>query len=290
MSVDKGYFEDVPVHEDLAVHTVILDRFGFIVAVNERWRAASIAGRPILSHQERPLPNHGVGENYLRLCAFADPLSPRLITGISQILGGRSDCFSILYPAMGPGRRWILLLALPHATAECRAAILHIDVTAVVSLLATSRGDAATVGGETSSDAATFATLDAFRPEMRADERNTFASGGFGPFDLGAAATLERTLVAALTRRYDDAAPVHAAMPAPAPSEPERQPTLSKRQWEVLGLMTAGLTNIEIARRLGLSPNTVKIHVSGILARLGLPSRTQAVHWALTKGRAEKQL
>ncbi|RAI31633.1 hypothetical protein CH338_25500 [Rhodoplanes elegans] len=53
--------------------------------------------------------------------------------------------------------------------------------------------------------------------------------------------------------------------------------------------MTNGLTNVEIARQLGLSPNTVKIHVSGILARLGLPSRTQAVHWALTQGRTEKQ-
>ncbi|MBI5110376.1 MAG: response regulator transcription factor [Rhodovulum sp.] len=69
------------------------------------------------------------------------------------------------------------------------------------------------------------------------------------------------------------------------PAEPydERHPPLSKRQWEVLSLMTHGLTNVEIARRLGLSPNTVKIHVSGILARLGLPSRTQAVHWALSQ-------
>ncbi|RAI44501.1 hypothetical protein CH341_08830 [Rhodoplanes roseus] len=68
----------------------------------------------------------------------------------------------------------------------------------------------------------------------------------------------------------------------------DRQPPLSKRQWQVLSLMTNGMTNVEIARQLGLSPNTVKIHVSGILARLGLPSRTQAVHWALTQGRPEK--
>ena len=44
---------------------------------------------------------------------------------------------------------------------------------------------------------------------------------------------------------------------------------------------------LEIARALAISPNTVKIHVSGILARLGLPSRTQAIHWMLTRNAQE---
>jgi DNA-binding CsgD family transcriptional regulator len=43
------------------------------------------------------------------------------------------------------------------------------------------------------------------------------------------------------------------------------------------------MSNVEIGRALTISPNTVKIHVSGILARLGLPSRAQAIHWTLTR-------
>ncbi|KUL43072.1 LuxR family transcriptional regulator [Streptomyces sp. NRRL F-4489] len=52
---------------------------------------------------------------------------------------------------------------------------------------------------------------------------------------------------------------------------------LSEREGEVLRLMTAGLTNAEIAGRLGVGPATVKTHVAGVLAKLGVRDRTQAV-------------
>jgi DNA-binding NarL/FixJ family response regulator len=51
---------------------------------------------------------------------------------------------------------------------------------------------------------------------------------------------------------------------------------LSKRQLEVLHLLGEGKTNKEIAMALFLSPNTIKLHVSAILQRLNLGSRTQA--------------
>jgi DNA-binding NarL/FixJ family response regulator len=51
---------------------------------------------------------------------------------------------------------------------------------------------------------------------------------------------------------------------------------LSKRQREVLRLLGEGKTNKEMARELFLSPNTVKLHVSAILQRLKVRSRTQA--------------
>ncbi len=51
---------------------------------------------------------------------------------------------------------------------------------------------------------------------------------------------------------------------------------LSKRQMEVLKLLGQGKTNKEIAMALFLSPNTIKLHVSAILERLRLKSRTQA--------------
>ncbi|MGW2415265.1 response regulator [Streptomyces tubercidicus] len=51
---------------------------------------------------------------------------------------------------------------------------------------------------------------------------------------------------------------------------------LSPREREVLGLIRAGLTNRQIARRLHLSEETVKSHVSGLLAGLGVERRIQA--------------
>ena len=52
---------------------------------------------------------------------------------------------------------------------------------------------------------------------------------------------------------------------------------LTERQRGVLVLLEEGLQNKQIARQLGLSEHTVKIHVAAILKRLGVTNRTQAV-------------
>jgi DNA-binding CsgD family transcriptional regulator len=52
---------------------------------------------------------------------------------------------------------------------------------------------------------------------------------------------------------------------------------LTGRQLGVLELLWGGLGTVEVARGLGISPTTVRCHVSSILARLGVPDRAGAV-------------
>jgi NarL family two-component system response regulator LiaR len=69
-----------------------------------------------------------------------------------------------------------------------------------------------------------------------------------------------------------------------ASQPPEPGLDLTEREREVLALMVEGLNNTQIAGRLSVSPSTIKSHVSNILAKLGVSSRTEAVTLALRHG------
>jgi DNA-binding NarL/FixJ family response regulator len=66
-----------------------------------------------------------------------------------------------------------------------------------------------------------------------------------------------------------------------APDNPE---TLTDREAEVLRLLAKGRSNKEIAQALIIGEKTVKTHVSNILAKLNVPSRTQAALFAVRIG------
>ncbi len=59
---------------------------------------------------------------------------------------------------------------------------------------------------------------------------------------------------------------------------------LTEREVEILNLVAEGLSNPQIAKRLKLSRNTVKFHVSSIIGKLGANSRTEAVTLGLRRG------
>lgn len=229
---------------DRTVNGVLLDRSGTIVYVSQGWKSfARDAGFA--------LPDYGLGQNYLRHCAYADQESARIVEGLTQLLAGRVDCLSFIYPCHGPTeRRWFLLLGFPHV-ADGLTALLHLDITAFMP-----------------------ATPEKLDPVVLLDR----FGGAAGPALFNRVSVNAGSAPAAADIGDDrHAGGDEARSGAPAPA-------LSKRQQEVLGLMAKGMSNVEIGRALAISPNTVKIHVSGILARLGLPSRAQAIHWTLTRG------
>ncbi len=231
---------------DRTVSGVLLDRSGAIVCVSQGWKAfAQEAGLK--------LPDFGVGQNYLRHCAYADQESSRIVEGIAHLLGGRIDFLSFIYPCHTPAqRRWFLLLGFPRVRDELTA-LLHIDITGFMPM------------GEKR------------EPVVLADR---FGVGLFAAL-FNDSTAIEEPAARLPIEKFPPAF-THGARSSAS------TPVLSKRQREVLNLMAKGMSNVEIARALAISPNTVKIHVSGILARLGLPSRAQAIHWSLTRDFRER--
>jgi DNA-binding CsgD family transcriptional regulator len=74
--------------------------------------------------------------------------------------------------------------------------------------------------------------------------------------------------------------------PRPTPNEFARNDAavrslgLSPRECEILALLASGQSNKELARTLGISPNTVKTHVGRVFEKLEVPNRVRAIEKA----------
>ncbi len=66
--------------------------------------------------------------------------------------------------------------------------------------------------------------------------------------------------------------------------EPLGPDALTPREREVVVLLADGLTNAQLAERLYISPRTAAVHVSNVLAKLGMASRTEVAAWAVRTG------
>lgn len=81
----------------------------------------------------------------------------------------------------------------------------------------------------------------------------------------------------------------HRAVPTGRRPATRRHPHgLTERQQKILALITAGLTNNEIASRLTISPKTVDHHVSAVLAKLGVATRREAARLTDAAARIER--
>jgi len=146
------------------------------------------------------------------------------------------------------------------ATRELRATMPEVEVVAVTSLIDQSRVQAALEAG-----ASGYLIKDAAPEELA--------------LAIRAAQRGEVHLDAAVARRLMESLSARDAAPDPFGE-------LSERELEILRLIAEGHANKEIARRLVISERTARTHVSNILRKLGLSSRTQAALLAVREGLA----
>ena len=101
-------------------------------------------------------------------------------------------------------------------------------------------------------------------------------------------------LIAAIHQVYQGESSLHPQIARRVIQEISQPPTqtpteepLTEREVEVLKLIARGMSNQEIAKQLVISETTVRTHVSRILGKLHLASRTQAALYALKEGYAD---
>jgi DNA-binding NarL/FixJ family response regulator len=107
----------------------------------------------------------------------------------------------------------------------------------------------------------------------------------------GQAMTLEEAIaeterISLKTPPAQTAAEVPGQAAQPSSAGADRLGTLTPRERQVLALIAQGATNRAIAEALVIAERTAEIHVSNILAKLGVTSRTQAAAYALAHGLA----
>jgi DNA-binding NarL/FixJ family response regulator len=146
-----------------------------------------------------------------------------------------------------------------EATRELRAKMPEVEVVAVTSLVDQSRVQAALEAGATG-----YLVKDAAPDELAVAIRA--ARNGEVHID----AALARSLMESLRSSREET--------------PDPFGELSERELEILRLIADGHANKEIARRLVISERTARTHVSNILRKLDLSSRTQAALLAVREG------
>jgi DNA-binding NarL/FixJ family response regulator len=151
-----------------------------------------------------------------------------------------------------------------EATARIRADLPEVEVIALTSFVEEARVLAAIEAG-----AAGFLLKDAEADELAAAIRA--AAAGEVHLDPAIAGIVARRMRAG---HADTAAGQHA----------DGISSLTQRERDVLACVAQGLPNRAIGDRLGITERTARTHVSNILAKLGLASRTQAALFAVQNG------
>ncbi len=238
--------------EDLPANIAVLDGAGTIVRVNRHWKRFAAEGG-LRDHKR------GLGLNYLETCVQSLGESSKLVRDLKGLLAGAASALTFAYPCDTPkGRRWFMLLGLPLSTTHQEGAVLlHLDITSLLP---------------------DFGSPDE-APQRAAPETLPIDRRGNAQVDGLIAAAVEFAVeraMSAFVEQSKAAIKKDEEAEAAVKALDHIRDVLSRRQFEVFTLIGEGNTNRQIADALSMSPNTVKLHVSAILKRLGLSSRTQA--------------
>lgn len=120
---------------------------------------------------------------------------------------------------------------------------------------------------------------------LEADEEVVAVLSGILTYDLSADALVQSLrLISTGERVFPHDLVSGRSLPAPSPGVQPRSDAgrLSPREREVLSYLLGGHANKVIARRLGTSEATVKVHLKNLLRKIKMDNRTQAAIWALS--------
>jgi DNA-binding NarL/FixJ family response regulator len=124
---------------------------------------------------------------------------------------------------------------------------------------------------------------------MRLDSALFMAAEEAGPASSSyhriaeARAELDR-LVTALRRSHPDIKPLYSESRLPVTPGAEKAGRLTPKEREIIVLITEGLADKEISRRLGISVNTVHAHRNNIARKLDIHKQTDLVRFAIREG------
>jgi DNA-binding NarL/FixJ family response regulator len=120
--------------------------------------------------------------------------------------------------------------------------------------------------------------LSSFSDQSRVREAIAAGAIGYVLKDSGPDELLSAVRSAAAGHSPLDPRVAGALLPVGGSADPADQ--LSERETEVLRLASKGLANKQIARSLGITERTVKVHLGNVFRRIGVSDRTSAALWA----------
>jgi DNA-binding NarL/FixJ family response regulator len=192
--------------------------------------------------------------------------------GLTTFLGGERD-IDVVGDAEGGDRAVELLEQLDAAGARPHVVLMDLEMSPVDGIESTREI-------RQRFDDVEVVVLTSFGEPERV--RDALAAGASGY--LLKDADVDRIAAAVRAARHGEmqlnAAVAREALASLEPGSEDGGDELTSREEEVLQLLGEGYANKAIAYRLGITERTTRTHVSSILAKLGLSSRTQAALWA----------
>ena len=197
-----------------------------------------------------------------------------LLDGI-ELLGTAADGEQAVDLAMELRPEVVLMdLRMPGTDGIEATRLLHERLPEIGVIALTTYADDESVLGALRAGARGYLTKDASSEDIRA--AILCVASGSAALDPA----VQHHVVAALT------------LVPPTPAQTDETPgtlphELTPREAEVLVLIAEGLSNVEIAQRLFVSPTTVKSHINHLFAKAGIRDRAQAVNYAYRTGLAQ---